>query len=89
MTRLLALFVIVPLIGCSTTAPVVAKFPPAPPELMKKCEELKQVEAGKNNITDLLKTVVHNYQLYYACSIKVEGWQEWHGEQKKIFESVK
>jgi hypothetical protein len=37
----------------------------------------------------MLKTVVENYTLYYQCSTKVEGWQEWYSEQKKIFDEVK
>jgi hypothetical protein len=50
---------------------------------------LKPIEpADKVPITDMLKTVVENYVTYYNCAIKVEGWQEWYTEQKKIFESV-
>jgi len=76
------------LASCSTTVPVVAKFPDAPPELLKRCEELKQVESGKNSITDVLRVVVENYTLYYQCSNRVEGWHEWHKVQKEIFDSV-
>ena len=36
----------------------------------------------------MLKVVVENYVTYYNCATKVEGWQEWYTEQKKIFESV-
>ena len=75
--------------GCSTTVPVTQKFPNATPELMKKCEDLKKIEGDKVSITDLLKVVVHNYSLYYECSTKVEGWQEWYDTQKKIYESIK
>lgn len=77
------------LASCSTTVPVRAKFPAVPPELLKKCEDLKQIEPGKNSITDMLKTVVENYQLYYQCGERVEGWQEWYDAQKKIYEAVK
>lgn len=78
--------------GCSLftkTVPVTQKFPDAVPELMKKCEELKRVEGDKVLITELLKTVVENYTLYYQCSTKVEGWQEWYETQKKIYENIK
>lgn len=76
--------------GCSTTTvPVQPKFPNATPELMKKCESLKKIEGDKVAITELLKVVVHNYSLYYECSTKVDGWQEWYNEQKKIYESAK
>lgn len=74
------------LVGCSTTVPVQKKFPNATPELMKKCESLKKIEGDKVAITDMLKVIVHNYSLYYECSTKVDGWQEWYSEQKKIHE---
>jgi len=75
--------------GCSTTVPVKAKFPDAAPELMKKCENLKKAEGEKVLITDLLKVVVHNYSMYYECSAKVDGWQDWYTAQKRIYESAK
>ena len=77
------------LAGCSTTVPVKPKFPSPTPELMKKCEDLKKIEGDKVSITDLLKVVVYNYTLYYECSTKVEGWQEWYNEQKKIYDNIK
>jgi len=77
------------LAGCSTTVPVTQKFPNATPELMKSCESLKKVEGDKVAITEMLKVIVQNYSLYYECSTKVDGWQDWYNEQKKIFDSVK
>jgi hypothetical protein len=77
------------LTGCaSAPVPVAQKFPNATPELMKKCESLKQVEGDKVAITDMLKVVVHNYSLYYECSTKVDGWQEWYNAQKKLYDEV-
>jgi hypothetical protein len=83
------LLIILLLAGCSTTVPVKQKFPNATPELMKKCESLKKIEGDKVAITDMLKVIVQNYSLYYECSTKVDGWQDWYNEQKKIFENVK
>jgi hypothetical protein len=84
------LLIVLLLSGCATTiVPVTQKFPNATPELMKKCEDLKKVEGERVSITDMLKVVVHNYSLYYECSTKVDGWQEWYVEQKKIFDSAK
>ena len=77
------------LMGCSTPVPVTPRFPEAPAALKEKCEQLKKIEGDKVAITEMLKVVVHNYALYYECSTKVEGWQEWYDTQKKIFESVK
>lgn len=86
--RVLCLSIVLLLLGC-TTAPVKREFPKPVPELMKKCEELKKLEGDKVTITEMLKTIVYNYNLFYECSSKVEGWQEWYLEQKKIHENVK
>ena len=83
------LLLILLLAGCSTTVPVKQKVPNATPELMKKCESLKKIEGDKVAITDMLKVIVQNYSLYYECSTKVDGWQDWYNEQKKIFDNVK
>ena len=83
------LLIILLLAGCSTVVPVKQKFPNATPELMKKCESLKKIEGDKVAITDMLKVIVQNYSLYYECSTKVDGWQDWYNEQKKIFDNVK
>jgi len=87
--KLYALLMIVLLSGCSTTVPVVAKFPEAPKSLTEKCPSLKKVETDPTSIVDLHKTVVENYTIHHECAIKVEEWNEWHVQQKKIFESVK
>jgi hypothetical protein len=79
------------LTGCSLTTPVKRNFPDAVPSLQEKCPVLSTVEStGKEvSITDLLKTVVKNYGSYYECANKVDGWNEWYDNQRKIFESVK
>ena len=71
------LLILLLLAGCSTTVPVKQKFPNATPELMKKCESLKKIEGDKVAITDMLKVIIQNYSLYYECSTKVDGWQDW------------
>jgi len=77
--------------ACATTpVPIERKFPPYPSALLEKCEPLKTIEpTDKVAITDMLKVVVENYVRYYNCATKVEGWQEWYTEQKKIFEDIK
>lgn len=77
------------LLGCSTTVPVTSRFPDAPAALKQKCESLQKIEGNQVAITEMLKVVVHNYALYYECSARVEGWQEWYEKQKKIYESIK
>lgn len=77
------------LIGCSTAVPVKPKFPEAPQALKDKCESLRKIDGDRVAITEMLKVVIHNYTLYYECSTKVEGWQDWYETQKKIYEGVK
>lgn len=87
--KLLLVSLFVFLTGCSTVVPVARKFPDSLPELQKVCEDLKTIEGNKVTIMDLMKTVVENYKLYYECSNRVEGWQDWYKTQKEIFDSVK
>lgn len=78
------------LAGCAKPVPVKMDFPLAPASLLKKCEDLKQIEPKANGvpITELLKTVVENYTLYHECSNKVEGWNEWYNNMKKIYDGI-
>jgi hypothetical protein len=87
--KLLALILVLVLSACSTVVPVAQKFPEAPTVLMGKCPDLELLGADETSITDLLKSVVKNYTTYYACSIRLEGWQGWYVNQKQIFDSVK
>ena len=75
--------------GCSTTAPVVMKFPQVPEELMQQCESLDKVPADTKQLSVTAETVIKNYGKYHVCRIKVEEWQEWYRANKKIYESVK
>ena len=74
--------------GCAIlTVPVAPKFPEAPATLQEKCPALKEASAG-TSLTEFTKVVVRNYVLYHECGGKVEGWNEWHTKQKKIFEDA-
>jgi hypothetical protein len=85
----LAIILLVGLISaCSTAVPVKQKFPEAPVSITEKCESLMKIEGDKVSITDMLKVIVKNYSMYYECSTKVEGWNDWYTEQKKIFDSI-
>jgi hypothetical protein len=77
------------LTACSTPVPVKQKFPDVPQALVEKCENLKKVEGDRVAITEMLKVVVQNYGMYYECAAKVDGWQDWYNEQKRIYDSVK
>jgi hypothetical protein len=77
------------LVACSTPVPVSQKFPDVPKSLVERCESLKKIEGDKVAITEMLKVVVQNYGMYYECAAKVDGWNDWYQEQKRIYESVK
>lgn len=89
--KFLAVIGLLLITGCMTKpVPVKMEFPNAPQSLLKKCEELKTIEpkAGGTPITELLKSVVANYTLYHECSNKVDGWNEWYSNTKKIYDEV-
>lgn len=80
--------------GCSIFgqkhAPVQPpKWPDASPALIEKCKELQQMEiTNQASITDILKIVVQNYGFYHQCSNKVDGWNKWYEDQKRIYEEA-
>jgi len=86
--KILTLLLSFLLIGCTTTVPVVAKFPDTTKTLTEKCAPLKKIESENVSIVDLHKTVVENYTQYYECSLKVDGWNEWYKQQSEIFNKV-
>jgi hypothetical protein len=77
------------LAACSTPVPVSQRFPDVPKALVERCESLKKIEGDRVAITEMLKVVVQNYGMYYECAAKVDGWNDWYQEQKRIYESVK
>ena len=81
---ILALF----LTGCSTTVPVTAKFPSVPETLLEKCPELEKL-SDEPKLSDVARTVTHNYTAYYECAVKHDAFVEWYHKQKHIYESVK
>jgi hypothetical protein len=87
--KYIILSLVVFLSACSTPVPVKQKFPEVPKALVERCESLKKIEGDKVAITEMLKVVVQNYGMYYECAAKVDGWNEWYLEQKRIYESVK
>lgn len=82
------LLLVLSLSGCSTTVPVVAKFPDVPPQLLVKCPQLNKLNE-EPKLSDIAKTVTINYVTYYECAVKHDGLVEWYQVQKKIFEGLK
>ena len=87
MKYLTILFVVL-LTGCSTTVPVVAKFPEVPQHLLVKCPQLNKLNDDAK-LSDISKTIASNYTEYYSCAVKNDVWIEWYQVQKKIFEGLK
>jgi hypothetical protein len=77
------------LTGCTTVVPVTQRWP-EPPGLqsMQPCAELKKLEPNAQ-LSDVAKTVAHNYSEYYTCLIKLEAWQEWYAKQEIIHKGLK
>jgi hypothetical protein len=86
--KLLVLAAALALTGCTTVVPVKQPFPVAPAALLERCPDLLTIDDGKNSMRDMLKVVIQNYALYYQCAEKTHGWQDWYGQQKKIFNSA-
>lgn len=89
MIKLLApIALLLALTGCSTTVPVVAKFPEPPKYSTEKCPQLEKLNDDAK-LSDVAKTVTNNYSTYYQCAVKNDAWIEWYEIQKHIFEGIK
>lgn len=84
----LTLLLFISLTGCSTTVPVVAKFPEVPKVLLTKCPNLQELNADAK-LSDVAKTITVNYSSYYECAVKMDAWIEWYSVQKIIYEGIK
>lgn len=93
MKLIFALILSLSLSGCAMFEKLVPagkpKWPAAPEQLMKRCDDLKMIIGEKTDITQMLNTVVANYTLYYQCANRVDGWQKWYEHQKAIYEGKK
>jgi hypothetical protein len=84
----IALLLLISLTGCSTTVPVVAKFPEVPKVLLTKCPNLQELNTDAK-LSDVAKTITVNYSSYYECAVKMDAWIEWYSVQKIIYEGIK
>lgn len=84
---IILMFILAMCAGCSTTAPVTAKFPEPPKLGQGKCPQLQTVKDGVK-LSELTSTVSLNYSTYYECAVKSDQWNEWYEIQKRIFEKV-
>jgi len=91
-TLIISLAGAVLLSGCAMFTkflPAKPKFPEPVKELTEPCPNLETIKGDQVAITDLLKAVVNNYNLYYQCSLKNDGWNEWYKKQKEIYDKIK
>jgi hypothetical protein len=56
--------------------------------LTASCDQLTAAPIT-NKLSVLISNVTTNYGKYHECSYKVDAWNNWYIEQKKIFDSVK
>jgi hypothetical protein len=76
--------------GCFATAtPVKRSFPAVPDDFMQPPAELVTLDKNTQDLDALIINANENYTLYRELGIRLQGWQEWYREQKRIFESVK
>jgi hypothetical protein len=89
MKKLLLVSAFFLLTGCATnTAPVIAKWPEVPQGLLASCPDLSKVDETTTKLSDVLDVVINNYSSYYDCKDKVDLWNEWYTNQKKIYDSI-
>ena len=87
MNKLILIIASFVMVGC-TAVPQKQNFPEPPgTESMTQCPQLNALPKDPK-LSDVSKTVISNYTLYYQCSVKVDGWIEWYNSQKKIYENV-
>ena len=90
MKNILAILLVVLITGCSTTAPIVVKFPDVPETLVQPAGKLTPLDTSKKiELSDIIENANENAGKYYELREKYNAWIEWYREQKKIFESVK
>lgn len=93
MKFIFTLLLSITLTGCAWLKPklTAAKppFPEAIPELTQPCPDLETIKGDQVAITELMKSVVNNYVLYYKCSLKNDSWNDWYKKQKEIYDKVK
>jgi hypothetical protein len=82
------LILVLMLAGCSTTVPVVAKFPEPPKYAMERCPQLLKLKDDAK-LSDVAGNVIFNYSTYYECAVKNDAWIEWYQVQKHIYEGIK
>lgn len=74
------------LTGCVT--PVKHSFPAPPDLIVEKCKSLDTINPDEERLSEFLKVVTKNYNLYYECAAKHELIVKWLNEQRTIHDAV-
>ncbi len=84
MWKLILLFALCLLAGCSSTTPLPsAGFPTPPAQLMTPPELLQTLNEGANE-NDALQTVIGNYEMCRRTADKLGGLQDWVKQQAAV-----
>lgn len=75
------------LTGC-ITVPVKHAFPKPSEIITEKCPNLSKINDDEEKLSELLKVVSKNYDLYYECATKHELLVKWINDQKAIHDEV-
>lgn len=74
--------------ACASVVPVKQQWPEAPGlQSQQPCLPLKPLSSNPL-LSDVAKTVAHNYTEYYQCAVKLEAWQEWYLKQELIHKGL-
>jgi hypothetical protein len=88
MKKLILLSAILLSACANNTAPVMPKWPTVPADLQQPAQELKPLDPGQRNLSDLIGNANQNYIQYYLLKEKYEGWQNWYKTQEKIWQGL-
>ena len=90
MKKFLAIFLVLLVTGCASTAPVIVKFPDVPETLTQPASALSPLDTSKKiQLSGIIENANENAGKYYELREKYNAWIEWYNSQKKIFDSVK
>ncbi len=76
------------LVGCAAPVPVKHTFPKPPEVVIESCPRLNELKEDEEKLSELLKIVTQNYNLYHECATKHSLLVRWINEQKAIHDAL-
>jgi hypothetical protein len=87
MKKVVILFFVVALVACSNT-PKKDPFPKADSQLFNEPRKLDPINLDSNvKLSDVMSTVVKNYEICHENSTRLRAWQEWYKQEEKLYNS--